>query len=80
MRRSDLACTASRVAASRLGEVRAACAKSSGRSRLRPWSASRVSASGELCVDVLTRAERRDLANALLRSAWSATLARPASS
>jgi hypothetical protein len=26
-------------------------------------------------VDVLTPAERRDLANALLRAAWSATLA-----
>lgn len=25
-------------------------------------------------LDVLTRAERRDLANALLRAAWSATL------
>ena len=27
-----------------------------------------------LDLDVLTRAERRDLANALLRAAWSATL------
>jgi hypothetical protein len=28
----------------------------------------------EVDLDVLTRAERRDLANALLRAAWSATL------
>jgi hypothetical protein len=28
----------------------------------------------EVELDVLTRAERRDLANALLRAAWSATL------
>jgi hypothetical protein len=29
----------------------------------------------EVDLDVLTPAERRDLANALLRAAWSATLA-----